>query len=204
MKKNGENREKCAGVSRRRGSAGEPRGDEGGEERGEEDGAELGVRRGGYARRVARAPSDCGGCRGRGRGRAASVRRDPRGARGVAISSRCVESRSEMGCGQAPCFSLPGRGGLAAENQDVACLTKKVLDKARRCVHNTAALLLTQKERWLSWSKALDSKSSVVEISPWVRIPLSPLTAPEVFEASGAFLRARCLAPGGGNLLCAK
>lgn len=158
----------------------------GGEERGEEDGAELGVRRGGYARRVARAPSDCGVCRGRGRGRAASVRRDPRGARGVAISSRCVESRSEMGCGQAPCFSLPGRGGvLAAEIRgqaaDVACLTKKVLDKALRCVHNTAALLLTQRERWLSWSKALDSKSSVVEISPWVRIPLSPLAAPEVF-----------------------
>lgn len=30
-------------------------------------------------------------------------------------------------------------------------------------------------ERWLSWSKALDSKSSVAEMSPWVRIPLSPL-----------------------------
>ena len=57
-----------------------------------------------------------------------------------------------------------------------------MLDKARRCVHNTAALLLTQKERWLSWSKALDSKSSVVEISPWVRIPLSPLAAPEVLK----------------------
>ncbi len=30
------------------------------------------------------------------------------------------------------------------------------------------------KERWLSWSKALDSKSNVVVISPWVRIPLFP------------------------------
>ena len=30
-------------------------------------------------------------------------------------------------------------------------------------------------ERWLSWSKALDSKSSVLpKVVPWVRIPLSP------------------------------
>ena len=30
-------------------------------------------------------------------------------------------------------------------------------------------------ERWLSWLKALDSKSSKVEISSGVRIPFSPL-----------------------------
>ncbi len=39
---------------------------------------------------------------------------------------------------------------------------------AKRCCRQSM-------ERWLSWSKALDSKSSVAEMSPWVRIPLSPL-----------------------------
>ena len=41
------------------------------------------------------------------------------------------------------------------------------------------------KERWLSWSKALDSKSSVAEMSPWVRIPLSPLNRPLPYTARG-------------------
>ena len=46
---------------------------------------------------------------------------------------------------------------------------------------------LRRMERWLSWSKALDSKSSVAEMSPWVRIPLSPLKG-EVPQGASPFV----------------
>ena len=66
-----------------------------------------------------------------------------------ALRSRAVAWRAvpRWAVGRPPVFLCPVGGVLAAEIRgqaaDVACLTKKVLDKALRCVHNTAALLLT-------------------------------------------------------------
>ena len=50
-------------------------------------------------------------------------------------------------------------------------------------------------ERWLSWSKALDSKSSVAEMSPWVRIPLSPSAINIRKPAKHPFCRFSCVLP---------
>ncbi len=73
----------------------------------------------------------------------------------------------------------------------------KTLHRAQICLTETHEMCriaprgprkaLQQKERWLSWSKALDSKSSVAEMSPWVRIPLSPLNNKNPLSVSEGF-----------------
>ena len=69
---------------------------------------------------------------------------------------------------------------------NVSACTKS-LDISASCSHNTRVLTpLSNTERWLSWSKALDSKSNVAEMSPRVRIPLSPRY--EKPRTCGAFL----------------
>ncbi len=51
--------------------------------------------------------------------------------------------------------------------------------------YNNVRLNFMLMERWLSWSKAPDSKSGERVTVPWVRIPLSPpIDKSQVFQGS--------------------